>query len=279
MKPENRNFNDIFNSKKPIIGMVHLKPLPGSPEYDGRGGMKKIITHAVEEARRLEDGGIDGIQIENQFDRPFLKAQYIGIETVAAVTAAAAAIQAAVDLPMGINIHLNGVQQAIAIAQAVGADWIRAFELANAYVSNSGIVEAAGPEALRYRASLYAEEVMILGDFHVKHGSHQIIADRSLTEQAEDVEDSGADALIITGTKTGSAPAREDVDQIRKAVSIPILIGSGLSYENAGLLIPVIDGAIVGSSFKTDGKIENNIDPRRVREFMEKVRQLIQGAG
>jgi len=270
-----QNFIEKFTSSKPIIGMVHLKPLPGSPEYDGAGGMKKIIDHAVEEAKRLRDGGIDGIQIENQFDRPFLKARDIGMETVAAVTAAAGAVKAAVDLPLGINIHLNGVNQAIAIAHAVGAEWIRAFELANAYVSNSGIVEAAGPEALRFRAALHAEQVMICGDFHVKHGSHQLIADRSLQEQASDVEESGGDALIITGTKTGSAPDRGDVEMIRSIVAIPILIGSGLSYENAEQLIPVIDGAIVGSSFKIDGRLENDTDPARVRKFMDRVRQLV----
>lgn len=269
-----KKFTDIFTTKKPIIGMVHLKPLPGSPEYDGDGGMRRIIDHAVAEAKRLEEGGVDGIQIENQFDRPFLKPQHIGMETVAAVTAAAAAIKSSVELPMGINIHLNGISQAIAVAHAIGAGWIRAFELANAYVSNSGIIEAAAPEALRYRAFLQAENVMIFGDFHVKHGSHQLIADRSVIEQAEDVEDGGADAVIITGTKTGSAPVPEDVEMIRSAVSVPILIGSGLSAENAEQLVPVIDGAIVGSSFKVDGKIENDTDPRRVRVFMEKVRQL-----
>ncbi len=269
-----KNFTDMFSAKKPIIGMVHLKPLPGSPEYDSDGGMRKIIDHAVAEAKRLEEGGVDGIQIENQFDRPFLKPQHIGMETVAAVTAAAAAIKSAVGLPVGINIHLNGIRQAIAVAHAVGAGWIRAFELANAYVSNSGIIEAAAPEALRYRAFLKAEDVMIFGDFHVKHGSHQLIADRSIIEQAEDVEDSGGDAVIITGTKTGSAPAPEDVQMIRSAVSVPILIGSGLSAGNAEQLLPVIDGAIVGSSFKLDGKIENDTDPRRVAQFMGKVRQL-----
>ncbi len=265
---------ETFRTEKPILGMVHLKPLPGSPLYDPEGGMKKILAHAVDEAGRLEEAGVAGIQIENQFDRPFLKADAIGPETTAAVTAASAAITEAVSLPVGINIHLNGVEQAIAIAHAVGAKWIRAFELANAYVSTSGVVDAAGPSLFRYRAFLHAEQVMVFGDFHVKHGSHYIIADRTLVEQAEDVVDFGAEAIIISGTKTGNAPKKEEVQEVKRAVDAPILIGSGLTLENADKLVPVIDGAIVGSYFKKEGKIENDVDPARVKRFLEKVRGL-----
>jgi len=267
-------YNNIFTTQKPIIGMVHLKPLPGSPEYDAQGGMDSIISHAVAEARRLEEGGVDALQIENQFDRPFLKPEKIGFETVSAITAASLAVKSSVKLPIGINVHLNGVNQAIAIAQSSGAQWVRAFELANAYISNSGVVQAAGPEALRYRSFLKAENIMLFGDFHVKHGSHSIIADRTLSEQAEDVAESGAEAVIVTGTKTGSAPSYEDVRVIKESVSVPVLIGSGLAFENLDELMPVIDGAIVGSYFKEDGKIENNIDVQRVSDFMKKASSL-----
>ena len=267
-------FKGIFGTEKPIIGMVHLKPLPGSPGYDPDKGMKFIIKNALEDADRLVNGGIDGIQVENQFDKPFLKAEEIGWETVAAITSVVTNLKAKYGIPMGVNIHLNGVCQALAVAAATECKWIRAFELANAYISNSGIIEAAGPKALRYRSVPHANDIMIFGDFHVKHGSHQITADRSLEEQAEDVEAAKADGVIVTGVKTGSPPTSEDIKRIKGSITIPILIGSGLTIENISEFLPLIDGAIVGSYFKNEGKLSNSIDVLRVKKFMYKVRSL-----
>jgi membrane complex biogenesis BtpA family protein len=268
---EKKMFQKIFGTHKPIIGMVHLRPLPGSPKYDHSSGMEAIIEAALEDTKQLVQGGIDGIQIENQWDRPFLKADEIGFETIAAIAAVISRLRVEYTIPMGVNIHLNGVCQAIAVAIATGCRWIRAFELANAYVSNAGIIEAAGPKALRYRAYMRAEDnVMIFGDFHVKHGSHQIISDRSLQEQAEDVQTALGDAVIVTGLKTGSPPDRQDIEMVRGSVELPILIGSGLSLNNMEDLLPMIDGAIIGSYFKKDGKLSNPVDADRVSRFMEK---------
>lgn len=253
--------------------MIHLLPLPGAPRYEA-GGMKKVFERAEEEAVMLEDAGVDGLQVENIWDLPYCKPDCIGPETVAGLAAAASAVSRKVTIPVGINCHINGVCQALAVAAAVGAKWVRAFELANAYISNSGIIEAAGPEALRYRARLNADDVMIFGDFHVKHGSHHILSDRSLEEQSHDVENSGGDAVIITGLKTGSAPTIQDIKRIRNAVSIAVLIGSGLSMSNAEELFPLSDGAIVGSSFKEGNDWRNRVDPGRASAFMKRIKSI-----
>jgi membrane complex biogenesis BtpA family protein len=267
----------IFNTEKPIIGMVHLLPLPGAPGYQSEKGMKAIIEEAMDDALRLIEGGVDGIQVENQGDWPFLKPHEIGFETVAAVTAVVTHLRARHELPMGINIHLNGVCQALAIAAATDCQWVRAFELANAYISPSGIIEAAGPQALRYRSFLHAEEkIMIFGDFHVKHGSHKLVSDKSLAEQAHDVASALADGIIITGQETGMAPRREEIAAINRAVRIPLLIGSGLSQENLEELLPLADGAIVGSSFKVDCELKNPVDVTRVKRFMQVARAIRQ---
>jgi len=268
-------YRDIFGTTKPIIGMVHLKSLPGSPGYDHQAGMGFIIENALEDADRLIRGGIDAIQVENQFDKPFLKPEEIGWETVGAVTTVVTHLRIKYKkMPMGINIHLNGVCQSLAVAATTGCKWVRAFELANAYISNAGLIEAAGPKALRYRASLHADDIMIMGDFHVKHGSHKIIEDRSLEEQAEDVQNAHADGVIVTGLKTGSPPNKQDIERIKGVVNIPILIGSGLSSENLSELLPIVDGAIVGSNFKVDGVLSNPIDLHRVKTFMDSVKNL-----
>jgi membrane complex biogenesis BtpA family protein len=265
----------IFATEKPIIGMVHLRPLPGSPGYRHERGMKAIVEAGMEDASRLIEGGVDGIQIENQGDWPFLPPGEIGPETVAAVSAVVARIRDRFDVPTGINIHLNGVCQALAIAVATECRWVRAFELANEYISPSGIVDAAGPRALRFRSYLQAEgKVSIFGNYHVKHGSHQLVADKSPVELARDVEASLADALIITGRETGSAPDPSEIAAIREAVSIPLIIGSGLSLDTMEELLPMADGAIVGSAFKADGTLNNPVDIQMVREFMRAARAL-----
>ena len=267
----NERFKSLFKTEKPIIGMVHVMPLPGTPKY--QGSLQQIIDFACREAETLLTGGVDGIQIENQFDRPYLKPSDIGYETIAYMSSITSTISRLVNIPYGVHIMMNGVEQAIAVAHSCNAKWVRVYELANAYISNSGAIEAAGPKALRYRRMLGADDVMVFGDFHVKHGSHFVVQDRSIEELAHDVEACGGDALILTGTSTGKAPEVEDARQIQKASSLPLFIGSGFTLGNAPQFLPYIDGVIVGSALKQDGILENPTDPDRVKKMMDVVRQ------
>ena len=271
----NDRIRTIFKTDKPVIGMVHLMPLPGTPNY--KGSLQEIIDFACSEAEVLQAGGIDGVQVENQFDRPYLKPADIGFETVAYMSMITTLISRIVQVPYGVHVMMNGVEQAIAVAHSTHAQWVRVYELANAYISNSGLIEAAGPSALRFRKQLGAEDVMLWGDFHVKHGSHFIVNDRSIEELAHDVQASGGDALILTGTSTGKAPDVENARSIRKASSLPLFIGSGFSLENAPDFLPHIDGIIVGSALKKDGILENSTDLDRVKALMQVVDRYRRG--
>ena len=263
----------LFDNRKPIIGMVHLRPLPGSPLYR-RGGMKDVLAVARQEALLLQEGGVDGLQIENIWDLPYLKCDEIGHETVAGLTAAALTVKEAVEVPIGINCHLNGVHQSLAVAAAVGARWVRVFEWTNAYISHAGYIEGAAGKAARYRRAIDAEDVRFLCDVNVKHGSHFIISDRTVCEQARDAESEGAEALVITGWETGVAPSVEQLRSVKESVRVPILLGSGVRVENAKELLSVADGAIVGSHFKEDGEWKRPVELGRVRAFMERVKEL-----
>jgi membrane complex biogenesis BtpA family protein len=250
--------------------MVHLNPLPGTPNYGG--SLQEIIDFACTEAEVLQNGGIDGFQIENQFDRPYLKPSDIGFEIVAYMTSITSIVSRTAKVPYGVHVMMNGIEQAIAVAHSTGAQWVRAYELANAYISNSGYIEAAGPKALRYRKMLGADDVMLFGDFHVKHGSHFIINDRPLEDLAHDVQTCGGDALVLTGTATGKAPAIEDAKLIKSVSSLPLFIGSGFNTKNAKEFLPYIDGLIVGSALKFDSILENPTDIERVKVLMDIVR-------
>lgn len=264
-------FEKIFHGKKPVIGMVHLKALPGSPGY--KDCWKEILEYAVQDACELCAGGIDGLQIENQFDRPYLKERAIGPETTAFLTAAGNAVrQVCPQIPIGINIHLNGAIEAMAAAKACDAQWIRVFNLANSYISNSGYIDAKGPELMRYRKLIDAENIMIFGDFQVKHGSHALTSDRSLEEKAMDIQNSMADAAIITGSATGKSPDLESVCRVRQKLSIPLLIGSGMNQDNVKELWAEVDGAIIGSGFKDNGDLTKRVNRELVKSFMEKIK-------
>ncbi len=272
---EEKILNNIFKVKKPIIGMVHLRPLPGSPNYSSSNiNMKEIIQTAVKEAKILEKAGVDGLQIENIWDYPFVKGEEIGHETTAAMTAAAVKVKEAVDIPIGINCHLNGGKQALAVAKAVEAKWIRVFEWVNAYISRAGYIEGLSGKLSRYRSFLQAEDIKFFCDVNVKHGSHFLISDRSIIEQAKDAVEQGAESLIITGFETGKAPSAAEVKKFTNKINKTVLIGSGLKGENVKDLLKYADGAIVGSYFKKDGNWKNEVQYKRANDFMLKVNEL-----
>lgn len=261
----------IFDRPKPIIGMIHLAPLPGAPRYDGQP-VEEIYTAGVADALTMSEAGIDGIIVENAFDLPFARPEAIGPETVAALTAACLRVREAVDLPIGITCVANGVIPALAIAKAVGARFIRANQWVNAYVANEGFINGPAGEALRYRSQIGAQDVRIFADVHVKFGAHAITGDRTIAEQARDAEFFDADLLIASGQRTGSPTDTAEVRAIRAGTSLPVIVGSGLDVNNAAELMSVADGAIVGSSLKVEGAWWNPVDPIVAKELMEIVR-------
>ena len=270
----------IFKYTKPIIGMIHLKALPGAPLYDPVNmDMKKILSIAVEEAKILESAGVDGLQVENIWDYPYAKNEQISYECAAALAVAAHEVSRSVSIPVGVNCHLNGGEAALACAVAGQAKWIRVFEWSNAYISQAGFVDAVGSRVARMRNNLKANEILCMCDVNVKHGSHFIINDRTIEEQARDVETQGADILIVTGFETGSAPTAEKVESCKEAVKIPIILGSGVTTANAYELLSCADGAIVGSWFKRDNNWKNSVDYNRTKEFMDQVQLVREGAG
>lgn len=266
----------LFQVKKPVIGVIHLKPLPGAPRYNGQA-MKEVYDAAVADALTLSRGGVDGIIVENASDLPFARPEDIGPETVAALTAACLAVRNAVDTPIGITCVANGAIPALAIAKAVGARWVRVNQWANAYIANEGFINGPAPEAMRYRAMIDARDVAIFADVHVKFGAHAITADRSIPEQATDAEWFDADVLIATGTRTGNPTSDTEVNEVRSGTNLPVIVGSGLSPSQVPALFASADGAIIGQWLKEDGQWWKPVDPRRVAELMAAVMKVREG--
>lgn len=260
----------LFQVRKPVIGVIHLQPLPGAPRYRGQP-MKEVYDAAVVDALALSRGGVDGIIVENASDLPFARPENIGPETVAALTAACLAVRNAVDTPIGITCVANGAIPALAIAKAVGARWIRVNQWANAYIANEGFINGPAPEAMRYRSMIDARDVAIFADVHVKFGAHAITADRSIAEQATDAEWFDADVLIATGTRTGNPTSDKEIMEVRSGTNLPVIVGSGLSPSQVPSLFTAADGAIVGQWLKENGQWWKPVDARRVAELMTAV--------
>lgn len=266
-RPRPNAIETLFGRRKAVIGVIHSLPLPGSPGYEGQP-MREIVDFAVAEAERYRAGGVDGLIVENHGDIPFSKPEHLGPETAAGMAVMTDAVRRACGLTVGVNVLANGAIQALAVAKAAGASFIRVNQWANAYVANEGFVEGPAAAATRYRAWLQAREVKIFADVHVKHGAHAITADRSIPELARDVEFFDADVAIATGQRTGDSATMEELSTIAGGTALPVAVGSGVTPDNVGDILTVADAVIVASYLKRDGVWWNPVDPDRMRTFM-----------
>jgi uncharacterized protein len=269
-RPRLRSLADLFPAPKPVIGMVHLWPLPGAPGYTGYG-MQVIVEHALRDAEALVQGGVDGLVVENMWDLPYYVGNDVKPEAMTAQAVAAAEVVKNFPVPVGINVIHNGGVVCLAIAVAAGARFIRVCILTGARVWDTGDFDhGCAAELMRKRKELAADRIHIFADVDKKHSVPFPGID--LQTHIQWTEFYGADALIVSGKFTGNAPDVEKVREAKRLATRPVLIGSGCSAENAAAFLQCADGIIVGTSLKRDGVMENAVDVNRVRALMEKVR-------
>ncbi|WP_138472656.1 BtpA/SgcQ family protein [Poseidonocella sp. HB161398] len=267
---------DIFGRGKVLIGMIHCPPFPGAPRYRGET-LDAIYDACLRDAERLVEGGLHGLIVENHGDIPFSKPADIGPETPAFLSVVTDRIKRAFGVPMGVNVLANAPLPALATAVAGGAEFIRVNQWANAYVANEGFMEGRAAEALRYRSLLRAERVKIFTDAHVKHGSHAIVADRSIPELARDLAFFDSDGIIATGQRTGNSATIGEIEEIGGATHLPLLVGSGVTEGNIAEILKRTNGVIVASSLKEGGVWWNPVDPARVTSFVAAAQEGLDG--
>ena len=264
-----------FDSK-PVIGMIHIGALPGTPANSR--SVAEIIAQTVREAALYRECGVDGIAIENMHDVPYLRGE-VGPEIVAAMALAGQAVKAESRLPVGIQILAGANLEAMAVAHAANLDFIRAESFVFAHLADEGLIESSAARLLRYRKQIGAERVQVWADVKKKHSSHAITADISLGGMAETVEFMRGDAVIITGSATGDPPKLADVEEAKAHCRLPVVLGSGVDDKNIAEFFPRADGFIIGSYFKREGKWQHEVEASRVARFMERVGKLRGGCG
>ena len=227
---------------------------------------QRILDAAKRDASAWAEGGADALIVENFGDVPFRKGP-VGPESIAAMTVAAAAVRATVDLPLGINVLRNDVEGAVAVAAATGAGFVRANVYAGAAVTDQGVIEGRAEQVQALIRRLDAP-VVVWADVDVKHAAP--LSPRPITEQALDAVERGlAAAVIVSGSGTGRPTDPDDLRTVRAAgVEAPIYVGSGATAQTLPELLAIADGAIIGTAAKVDGVLGNPVDAGRVRELV-----------
>jgi membrane complex biogenesis BtpA family protein len=251
---------------KPVIGMLHLPPLPGSPRYSG--DLNAVTAAVLRDAEALSAGAVHGMMLENFGDVPFYPRR-VPAYVVAHMTAIACAVRARFELPLGINVLRNDGQSALAVAHAAGAAFIRVNVLCGARVADQGVVEAIAHDLLRDRATLGANGIRVFADVDVKHSAP--LAPRPLADEVADTLHRGlADALIVSGSGTGKPTDPEQVRDVRTVAAgvASVLVGSGVSARTIPEFLPHAEGFIIGTAFKPSGDPSRRVDVQLVKELM-----------
>lgn len=257
---------DPWSGQKPVVAMVHLPPLPGSPGFSG--SMDEVLASAMREATLIAENGFHGILVENFGDAPFFP-ERVPSETVAALAVATREIVASTTLPVGVNVLRNDADAALSVAAATGARFIRINVHTGSMFTDQGLLEGQAHRTLRKRSAL-GLSVAILADIMVKHATPP--PGLTLESAARDSWLRGmADGLVVTGSETGGAVDTGVIGKARESLpsDARVWVGSGAAPESASDLYAVSDGVIVGSALQRGGKAGGGIDPARARAFME----------
>jgi len=256
--------DSLFGVPRALIGVIHLQALHGTPL--NKLDISAISSIAVEEARQYQDAGFQGVMIENTHDRPYLKAG-VGPEITAAMAIIGAEVKRATELPLGVQVLAGANSSALAVALACGASFVRVEGYVFAHVADEGLIEASAGTLLRYRRAIGADHIQVFADLKKKHSAHAITADIDIAETAKAAEFFLVDGVIVTGVATGQPAEPGEVTSVSQAVSVPVIIGSGITKENLHLYAAA-NAFIVGSSIKQDGLWSKPIDPDRARALV-----------
>ncbi len=263
---------ELSLDSKPLIGVVHLPPLPGSPGWRG-GSLEDIVERALKDARSLEEGGVDAIIVENYGDAPYA-IRVREPETIAAMAIVVREVVRSVSLPVGVSLLRNSGPEAVAIAAVTGATFIRVNAFCEPRVAPEGLLEPVARETMLKARSL-AWRGKILADVDVKHSLPLASGYDPRWALRETLHRCKPDAVIASGARTGEAPEPGYIAALRStAPGAKILVGSGVTPENIRLYWRLADGFIVGTYFKVGGVTTNPVDKKRVEAFVRVVREL-----
>lgn len=264
-------FKNFKKKKNIIIGAIHFPPLLGYSEFPG---LKIAFNNALKDLKSFEEGGVDAVIFENNYDIPHK--EFVDPETTAAMTFLCEKIIQTTKLPVGVSVLWNDFRAAVSIAKIVGAKFVRIPVFVDKVKTNYGIVAGNPKNVKDFQKKIGAEDIALLTDIQVKHA--ELLNKRPIEKSAFEAIKNGADAIIITGKWTGDAPNLDELIAVRRAVAdFPILIGSGADENNVNDLLKYANGAIVSTSLKagSQNKKEVNLKTWKQRISKDKIKRFI----
>lgn len=263
---------ELFQTDKPIIAMCHLKALPGDPGYDPAKGMAWIVEMARADLRALQEGGVDAVMFSNEASLPYLtKVEPITTTCMARVIAE---LRPDIRVPFGVNV-LWDPTASIDLAVATGGQFVREI-FSGVYASDYGLWNTNCGEIIRHQHAVHARHVKLF--FNIVPESAAYLAERHVVDIAKStVFVSNPDALCVSGLTAGTETPFQTLQQVKGAVpDTPVFANTGVRAANVAQMLSIADGAIVGTTFKRDGYIWNEVDVNRVREFMQAAKAVRQ---
>jgi membrane complex biogenesis BtpA family protein len=249
-----------------LAAMVAVLPLPGSPLYDGDD--QRVIAQALSDVDVYQQAGVDSIMFENDHDLPYIQPP-LDEKGIALMTNIVKAARQRFEGPIGIQMLEAANITSLEIAAEADLDYIRVEAFVFAHVGGSGVINGSAGKILRRRKELGVEHIRVFADVKKKHGSHSLTIDLDIAEEIKQAEFFLADGVIVTSQFTGVNPEKNDLLKAKRATTLPVLIGSGMTAVNIPEYLSLADGFIVGSYFRRDGKFLENLEPERLSRFMQ----------
>ena len=260
----------LLNTKKPIIAMLHLNALPGDPYFDEKRGMQGVIEDARKDLYALQNGGVDAVMFSNEFSLPYLTD--VKTETVAAMAYVIGVLSSEITVPFGVNV-LWDAKKSLDLAKAVGASFVREI-FTGVYGSDFGIWNTNVGETIRHQYRIGAQDVKLL--FNIVPEAAAYLGDRTIESIAKStVFNNRPDALCVSGLTAGAETDSAVLKRVKDAVKDTVVFANtGVRTTNVVEQLSIADAAVVGTTFKYDGKFENHVDEARVKEFMDVVKKF-----
>jgi uncharacterized protein len=259
-------FRNVFGAGKPVIAMVHLGALPGSPLHAAT--LDELVEGAGRDLAALQAAGFDAVMFGNENDRPYeFKVDTASTATMAYVIGR---LRPQISVPFGVNV-LWDPMASIALAAATGATFVREI-MTGTHASDMGAWTPDAGAAMRYRDRLGRRDLALL--YNISAEFAWSLDRRSLPDRARSaVFSSIPDAVLVSGTITGEAAELSDLEAVKKVLpDTPVLANTGVKHQTVADVLKIADGCIVGSSLKVDGNTWNAVDPERAKEFMRLAR-------
>jgi membrane complex biogenesis BtpA family protein len=217
--------------------------------------------------KALEAGGIQTAVVENMFDVPY--AIVPDLETIIAKSYVLGYLKDKTNINLGVNVQATSGTEEMSTASICGVDFIRAETFVEMRMNSAGLMQNMCAELTRKKHALHSS-VRIIADINVKHSSPVI--QQPIDRLNHQAIEAGPDRIILTGLATGSARTVSDAEIYKKICGdTSLYIGGGVNTSNIRELMHYADGAIVGSSIKVDGKVENPVDIERVKDLIRRL--------